>query len=121
MKQSKHQPIQSVSNLSVTELLVILSLFIALCGIQLTAKLATFDVVHFFVAALFSAPLYGLRRCVYKRRPQPPSRFVLLLLALAITTLTLLQAHSPLESVNTLCFALLMVATIAPPHSSHLN
>ncbi len=112
MKRSTYQ---LISHLSVTEFLVVLSLFIALCGIQLTAKLAAFDAVHFFVAALFTAPLYGLRRWVYKRRPQPPSTFIILLLALATTTLALLEAHSPLKTINTLCFTLLMVAAITPP------
>ncbi|MFA0108137.1 hypothetical protein AB4441_24505, partial [Vibrio splendidus] len=76
----KYQPFNTVSNLSFIDLLVALSLFIAICGIQLTNELETFNVVHFIVAALFTIPLYLLRWWVYKKRPQPPSTFTVILL-----------------------------------------
>ncbi|HHY0497228.1 hypothetical protein JL857_20700 [Vibrio parahaemolyticus] len=116
MKCSKYQHCNAVSNGSFTELLVVLSLFIAMCGIQLTHELDAFNVVHFIVAALFTIPLYLLRWRVYKKRPQPPSIFIVIALALAIAMLVLIEARTPLSLINTLCFALLMMATITPPH-----
>lgn len=116
MKCSKYQHCNAVSNCSFTELLVVLSLFIAMCGIQLTHELDAFNAVHFIVAALFTMPLYLLRWWVYKKRPQPPSTFIVIALTLAIAILVLIEARTPLSLINTLCFALLMMATITPPH-----
>lgn len=116
MKRSKHQYHHIISTLSFIEFLVALSLFIAVCGIQLTNELAAFDTVHFVVAVLVSIPLYLFRRWTHKRQPEPSTRATALLLTLAISLLALIEAHTPLKIINTLCFALLMFAVVTPPN-----
>ncbi|HBB9944285.1 hypothetical protein JHS95_23575 [Vibrio parahaemolyticus] len=116
MKLSKHPYHNIISNISFIEFLVALSLFIAVCGIQLTNELAAFEAVHFVVAGLFSIPLYLFRRWAYKRQPQPSTMLTTLLLTIAISLLFLIEAHTPLKMINTLCFALLMFAVVTPPN-----
>lgn len=116
MKRLKYQQFNTASNFSFIEPLVVLSLFIAMCGIQLTDELDAFNAIHFIVAALFTMPLYLLRWWVYKKRPQPPSTFTVILLAFAIAMLVLIEVRTFLGVINTLCFTLLMMATIMPPH-----
>ncbi|MGR5096845.1 hypothetical protein [Vibrio mediterranei] len=123
MTSSKHQYHPILSPIFFIELLVALSLFLAVCGIQLTHKLGAFEAVHLMVAALLSMPLYLFRLWLYKRQPGPPTVGITLLLGLAIALLALIEAHTALKTINTLCFALLMVALVVPPRfqpeSSH--
>lgn len=74
MTSSKHQYHPILSPIFFIELLVALSLFLAVCGIQLTHDLDAFEAVHLMVAALFSIPLYLFRLWLYKRQPQAVMR-----------------------------------------------